>query len=322
MAKYIAKRIGFSILTILVLVTVTFFLMHLLPGDPFIGEKPINEATRKALYARYGLDQPLIVQYLKYVGNALRGDFGNSMVYQNKKVADIIGAAFPYSFELGLRALVWSLICGLLLGIVAALHHGRGWDRAATIIAVIGISVPSFILGALLQYFLGVLLSGWTQTHFGFRAVPVSGWETERDKILPAFVLGFGTLASISRMMRSSLLDVMGMDYIKTARSKGLNRREIVSRHMIRNAITPVLTILGPLTASLLTGAFVVENIFNIPGLGKYYISSIQSNDYTMIAGTTLFYGTFIVIANFIVDILIVLVNPTVRLGGKGGKKA
>lgn len=320
MLKYIGKRILFSFLTLLVLITITFFLMHLLPGDPFIGEKPISASTRAALYARYGLDQPVWVQYFKYLYNAFRFDFGDSMVYKSRAVTQIIGAAFPFSFELGLRALTWSLILGLILGIVSALHHGKGWDRAANIIAVIGISVPSFIMGALLQYFLGIVFSGWTQVHFGFRAFPVQGWETERDKFLPSFVLGFGTLATISKMMRSSMLDVMHMDYIKTARSKGLSKPAIVRKHMLRNAITPVLTILGPLTASLLTGAFVVENIFNIPGLGKYYISSIQSNDYTMIAGTTLFYGAFIVLANFIVDILMLIVNPNVRLQ-KGGKK-
>ncbi len=317
MKKYLVKRVLYSLITLWVLVTLTFFMMHLLPGDPFIGNKHLSETTKAALYAKYGLDQPYIVQYGKYIMNALRGDLGTSMIYTNKTVTSMIAQAFPFSFELGLRALIFALIGGIMLGIISALNAGTKWDTFAMIIAVIGVSVPSFIMGALLQYFLGIKFSDWSQATWGIRIFPVQGWNTEMDKLLPSFVLGFGTLATISRMMRSSLLDVKGLDYIKTARSKGVSESGIVMKHMIRNAISPVLTILGPLTAALLTGAFVVENIFNIPGLGKFFVTSIQSNDYTMIAGTTMFYGLFIICCNFLVDILYMLVDPNVKLNQK-----
>lgn len=316
MKKYLAKRLLLSILTLWVLITITFFMMHLLPGDPFIGEKPISDVTKEALYAKYGLDQPLPVQYIRYIGNVLQGDLGESMVYKGKAVTSMIAQAFPFSLDLGIRALIFALIGGVFLGIVAALNNGKKLDTTVMLLAALGISVPSFILGAVLQYLLGICLSGWTQGMWGFRMFPISGWNTEMDKIIPSFVLGFGTLATISRLTRTSFLDVIGLDYIKTAKAKGLPKGKIVVRHMLRNAISPVLTILGPLTAALLTGAFVVENIFNIPGLGKFFVSSIQSNDYMMIAGTTLFYGTFIVLANFLVDILYVVVDPNVKLAG------
>lgn len=315
MARYIGKRLIYSVLTLWVLITVTFFLMHCLPGDPFIGDKPITEVTRQALYAKYGLDQPVAVQYWKYLWSAVRGDFGESMVYKGKKVSDMIAQAFPFSFDLGMRALIFAVTAGILLGMTAALNAGKKWDTIAMAVSVIGVSVPSFIMGALLQYFIGVKLSGWTESMWGFRLLPISGWASFRHSLMPSFVLGFSSLASISRLMRTSLLDVSSMDYIKTAKSKGMPKRLIVWRHMFRNALSPVITVLGPMAASVLTGAFVVENIFNIPGMGKFFISGIQANDYTMIAGTTLFYGAFLILANLLVDIGYMLADPNVRLG-------
>ncbi len=315
MLKYIFKKLLYAVLTLLTLVTVTFFLMHLLPGDPFIGEQAIPESAKQALYAKYGLDQPVFVQYLKYLGNAVKGDFGDSMVFVGQPVKSIIRQAFPYSFDLGVRALAFAVTAGLFMGILASLNSGKALDFATMAIAAIGISVPSFILGSLLQYFLSIKLSGFTQEVFGFRMFPVEGWESFSQKLIPPFVLGFGQLAMIARLMRASMLEVLGQDYIKTARSKGVGGSALVTRHMLRNAILPIITVLGPLTASILTGAFVVENIFNIPGMGKYFVMSVQSNDYTMIAGTTLFYGTFLVGANFLVDIAYTLVDPNIRLG-------
>lgn len=319
MFRYIRKRLVYSVLTLWVLITITFTLMHSLPGDPFIGEKPLTQEAKTALYAKYGLDQPIMVQYVKYIGNAVRGDFGESMVYQGQKISDMIARAFPYSFDLGLRALTFAIIIGILLGMMAALNSGKKWDTTAMAISALGVSVPSFILGCLLQYFLGVKLSGWTEAMWGFRLLPISGWSSFRYSLMPAFVLGLGSLASISRLMRTSLLDVANMDYIKTARSKGLNKWQIVWKHMFRNAISPVITVLGPMAASILTGAFVVENIFNIPGMGKFFVSGIQSNDYPMIAGTTLFYGAFIILANLLVDIAYMVIDPNVRLGKNRG---
>lgn len=319
MFRYIRKRLFYSILTLLVLITITFFMMHSLPGDPFIGEKPLTQEAKAALYAKYGLDQPLFIQYVKYIGNAIKGDFGESIIYKGQKISNIIAHAFPYSFDLGIRALSFAIIAGILLGMVAALNHGKKWDTTAMIISAFGVSVPSFILGSLLQYFLGIQFSNWTEHMWGVRLLPVSGWESFRYSIMPAFVLGFGALASISRLMRTSLLEVANMDYIKTARSKGLNKWQILFKHMFRNSISPVITVLGPMAASILTGAFVVENIFNIPGMGKFFVNGVQSNDYPMIAGTTLFYGAFIIIANLLVDIFYMIIDPNIRLGKKTG---
>jgi oligopeptide transport system permease protein len=309
MAKYIAKRLLYALLTLLVLIALTFFMMRLLPGDPFIGEKAVPETTLKALNAKYGLDKPMIIQLGMYVTNIFKGDLGLSMYY-NRPVMDIIFQAFPYSLELGLRAIIFATIMGVLLGIVAAVKRGTKWDTAAMLLAVVGVSVPSFIIGALLQYFLGLKLFQAT----GIKFFPITGWNIASSKLLPSFALSFGTLATISRLMRTSMLDTLGQDYIKTAKSKGLSQKKIIWRHAVRNAIMPVITVLGPIAAGVLTGAFVVENIFAVPGMGKFFVISIQNRDYTMISGLTLFYGSFLVLANLIVDLLYGFIDPRVKL--------
>lgn len=309
MVKYVGKRILFAFLTLMVLIALTFFMMRLLPGDPFVGEKAIPETTLEALNQKYGLDKPVLQQLGMYVANIFKGDLGYSMYY-NRPVTDIIGQAFPYSFDLGIRAIIFATITGVLLGIVAAVKRGTVWDSTAMLLAVIGVSVPSFIIGALLQYFLGLKLFELT----GHKVFPITGWNTFASKILPAFALSFGTLATISRLMRTSMLDTLGQDYIKTAKSKGLSQKKIIWKHAVRNAIMPVVTVLGPITASVLTGAFVVENIFSIPGMGKFFVISIQNRDYTMISGLTLFYGAFLVIANLVVDLLYGFIDPRVKL--------
>lgn len=314
MLRYIAKRIGYSLLTLWALITITFFLMHLLPGDPFLGEKPISDSVKAALYARYGLDQPIYVQYLRYMENILHGDLGSSLVYSGQSVSSMIAAAFPYSFDLACRALAFSIPTGILIGILAALHRGGKWDTFALVLTALGVSIPSFVMASVLQYYLGVVLSGWTNQMWGFRVFPISGWGTPQQAILPCFVLGFATLAEIIRMTRSSLLEVSGQDYIKTAKAKGLSQGKIVWRHILRNALCPIITILGPLVASCFTGSFVIENIFNIPGIGNFMVMGIQTNDYMVTAGSTIFYGALIVGANFIVDLLYMVIDPNIRL--------
>lgn len=316
MLRYILKRIGYSILTLWVLVTLTFLLMHLLPGDPFVGQRAIPENIRQSLYQKYGLDKPLYVQYIKYLGNTLHGDFGDSLQYKNRPVTGIILQAFPYSFDLGLRALIFATIAGVCLGTIAAIKHGKKWDTATMIIAVIGVSVPGFIMGALLQYGISLKLTKFIQWAFNtdFKLLPISGWRSASHKILPPFALGLASLATMARLMRTSMLDVIGQDYIKTAKAKGLNKFAITWHHSIRNAILPVITVLGPIAAAILTGAFVIENVFNIPGMGKFFVQSVQTNDYPMITGTTIFYGAFLIIANMIVDIVYGFVDPRIRL--------
>ncbi len=310
MLKYIVKRLFYALLTLLTLCAITFFMMRLLPGDPFIGEKAIPEATMKALNAKYGLDKPVMTQFAMYLGNILKGDLGLSMYYSNTPVTNKIIQAFPYSFDLGIRALIFATITGVFLGIVAAVKRGTVWDTLTMLIAIIGVSVPSFIVGSLLQYVLGLQLFQLT----GVKVFAIYGWQSFNSKLLPAFALSFGSMATVSRLMRTSMLDVLGQDYIKTAKSKGLSQKKIIWKHAVRNAIMPVITVLGPIAAAVLTGAFVVESIFSIPGMGKFFVNSIKVQDYTMISGITLFYGAFLVIANLIVDLAYGFIDPRVKL--------
>lgn len=303
MAKYIAKRLIISVITIFVLVTIVFFLVKMIPGDPFTDGK-LSEDTVARMMAYYGLDKPLSEQYFTYMGNLLHGNFGYSLRYSAREVNEIIATAFPYSADLGIRALIFALVSGLLLGIVAALNHNKGLDHFSIFVAIIGISVPSFVVGALLQYFLSVKLG----------ILPVARWTSFKHTLLPSFALGLHTLAVIARMMRANMLDVIGQDYIKTAKSKGLSKIQIVFKHQLRNAILPIVTLLGPQVASLLTGTFVVEQIFAIPGLGGYYVLAVQNLDYSLTLGLTVFYGSFLVLMNLLVDIAYGFVDPRIRI--------
>ena len=301
--KYIVKRFFISLITIWILATITFFLVRVLPGDPFSSDK-ITPEIKANMMKYYGMDKSVPEQYVKYMGNLLKGDLGYSLKYKNRSVGNMIKEAFPKSAELGLRSLIFAVILGLFLGIVAALNHNKFWDNASMIIAVIGVSVPSFIIGGLIQYFFGVYL----------RVLPVAQWKSFAHTIMPTFALGLGTVAQLARLMRTSMLDVVGQDYIKTAKAKGLSPTQVTYRHQIRNAILPVVTVLGPLAAALLTGTFVIEQIFAIPGLGRHYVISIQNLDYTMVLGLTIFFGAFLVFMNFLVDIAYGFVDPRIRL--------
>lgn len=276
-----------------------------------MGDKTVTGAALENMKAKYGLDKPVIVQYFIYLGNCVRGDLGTSITY-NKAVRDIISEAFLVSADLGIRALIFAVIAGILLGMVAAVKRGSVWDSVSMFIAMIGVSVPSFIMGALFQYFLALQL----RKVLGFALFPVQGWGDFSKTILPSFALGLGSLATVSRLMRTSMLDVLNQDYIKTAKAKGLSQTKIILRHTVRNAIMPVLTILGPTVASVLTGTFVIESIFNIPGLGKYFVMSIKDLDYTMISGTTVFYGALLIFCTLVVDLLYGLIDPRVKLEG------
>ncbi len=314
MARYVLKRIGYAVLTLFALVTITFFLMRLLPGKPFIGDKTPSPAVMANMEAKYGLDKPVPVQYIMYLGNCVKGDLGTSITYE-KPVMDIVLDAFVVSADLGIRALIFAVIAGILLGAVAAIKRGTAWDTISMFIALIGVSVPSFILGALLQYFLSLQLNAFLREAFNMKNfLPVQGWGSFKQTILPAFALGMSSLATVSRLMRTSMLDVLNQDYIKTAKAKGLSQGKILWRHALRNAIMPVVTIIGPTVASVLTGTFVIESIFNIPGLGRYFVTSIKDLDYTMISGTTIFYGALLVVCTLVVDLLYGLIDPRVKL--------
>ena len=306
MLKYIGKRLVAAVLSLVALITVVFFLVRLMPGEPFTSAK-LTQQVADNMRHYYGFDKPLIVQYFQYIGNLLRGDFGYSMKYTNKTVNDIIGQTFPFSADLGIRALVLAISVGLILGILSALHRGKTIDFVCVLVAIIGTSMPDFIVGALLQYFFGIK----------WGLLPVARYLGFEYTILPSIGLAFYTLAQVSRIMRASMLEVVQQDYIKTARAKGLSDLRITARHQIRNAIMPVITVLGPTVAAVLTGTFVIESIFAIPGMGKYYVESVANNDYSMILGMTVFYGSFLSLCNLIVDILYGVVDPRVRVGSR-----
>lgn len=304
MRKYIVKRVIAAILTMWVLITAVFFLVRLMPGDPFQNPKMTAE-VRANLESYYGFDKPLIVQYGVYMKNLLQGDFGYSMKFTNKTVNTIIGDTFPFSADLGIRALVLALSFGLVLGIISARNRGKKLDFFCVIIAVLGTSIPDFIMGAILQYGFGIK----------WGLLPVAQYNGFEYTILPACALAFYTLASVSRIMRASMLEVSQQDYIKTARSKGVSEMRITCKHQIRNAIMPVMTVMGPTVASVLTGTFVIEAIFAIPGMGKYYVESVSNNDYSMVLGMTIFYGVFLIFCNLVVDIMYGVADPRVRIG-------
>lgn len=309
MLRYIIKRIFIAFLTLLVIATLTFFLMKLIPGSPFTNPK-IKLEIRMALERQYGLDRPILEQYVMYLKNVLKGDFGTSMKYPGRSVTQMILDKFPHSFALGWRATVFAVSLGLFFGIIAALNHEGILDYLTMFIAIVGVAVPSIVLGPLLAYILGVNL-GW---------FPVAVDGTEWSMVLPSVTLGLGSLATISRLMRTTTLEVLNQDYIQTAKAKGLSKTQIVFKHVIRNAIMPVITVLGPLFAALITGSIVIEGIFAVPGLGKYFVSSIYEQDYPMVMGITLFYAVLIIFSILLVDLAYGFIDPRLRVSSKGGK--
>lgn len=302
MAKYILNRVLVAILTMFVLATATFFLLRIIPGDPFAGPKVIPE-IKERLRIHYGLDKPLAEQYFIYMGNILRGDFGYSLAKRGHRVNKVIKDAFPQSLDLGIRAMIMSIIFGLFFGIIAALNRGKPLDYLTVVLVLIGISVPSFVVAALLQYFFGVYL----------KILPVARYDTFLHTLMPSFALSLGTMAVLARYMRASMLEVKTADYIKTARAKGLRNTQIVIHHQVRNALFPILTILGPAIAMVLTGSFIIESIFAIPGLGRHYVLAIQNLDYTLVMGLTLFFGFFLIVMNLLVDFTYGIIDPRVR---------
>ena len=317
MRNYIIKRILLAIVTIFVVMTITFFMMHAIPGTPFsTGNDTMSAESLEVLMNRYGLDQPLYKQYLRYVTNILKGDFGVSMSNGYRSVSDIILTAFPVSADLGIRALIFGTIAGILLGIEAALHRGKPVDHLSTIVAIIGISVPSFVLGTVFQTILGLGFSSWFKAvfHTDYQVFPIARWQSFRYTLIPSFVLGMGTVAGLARLMRTSMLDVIGQDYVKTAKSKGISNFAIVWKHEVRNAMMPVVTVLGRMIGGVVTGSYIIESQFAIPGLGKYLVNSITARDYTMTMGLTVFYSIFIVGSMLLVDLMYCVIDPRVRI--------
>lgn len=305
MLKYVVKRIIYMFITIFCIATATFFLMRSIPGDPLSSmAQTLPEQTKANYYAKYGLDKPLFTQYLMYMKNLVKGDLGDSNVYPGRSVGGVIAETSPVSATIGGPALVIGLLIGVCLGIIAALKKNQWPDYVVMVIAIMGITIPVFVLVSLMQYFFSIKL-GW---------LPSSGWGEPKHLIMPVIVLSFSTIATYARYIKSSMLDVLDQDYILTARSKGLSEGQIVRRHVLRNSLLPAVTILSGRIVGIFTGAFIVEKMFTIPGIGFYYISSINNNDYTMTMGTTVFYAALFVVMQLVVDFVYMLVDPRIRI--------
>ncbi|MGI8603112.1 MAG: ABC transporter permease [Verrucomicrobiales bacterium] len=304
MRRFLLSRLVQSVLTLFAIVTVTFLLVHAAPGGPFKSERAVSPHIRKQLLAAYGLDQPLPVQYGRYLGNLLRGDLGVTTKYEGWTVGEIIRSAFPVSLQLGLTALTIALLIGLPIGIVAAVRRNSALDYAPMALAMIGICLPTFVMGPILALVLGIKLNFFN----------VAGWYDKTDWVLPSLTLGLYYAAYISRMARAGVLEVLGSDFIRTARAKGVPGSAVVLRHSLKVGLTPVVAYLGPALAGLVTGSFVVETVFQLPGLGQHFVAAARNSDYTLLLGVTVFYATLLIGANILVDLLQAWMNPRIRL--------
>ena len=304
MTNYLIKRILSAVFTIYLVATITFFIMYLVPGGPFLSEKSPSPTILAAMNEKYGLDKPVIVQYKNYMVKLVQGDLGISIKKVGRSIMQIIAETFPVSAKVGGISILIALFFGIPMGAVAAVNRGKWIDHVLIFISTVGIAIPGFVVATTLMLFFGVKL----------KILPTYGLSTPLHYILPAFTLSFYPMSYMSRLMRSSMLDVLGQDYMRTAKAKGVSNFMILFKHGLRNAILPIITFVGPLLAYILTGSFVVERIFTIPGLGGEFISSITNRDYPMIMGTTIFLASLLVIMNVLVDIAYKLVDPRIQL--------
>ncbi|GAA0124666.1 MULTISPECIES: ABC transporter permease [Clostridium] len=315
MLKFTLKRLGYMFVTLFIAITITFMLIHAIPGDPLASmARNLPPQIKANYYQKYGLNEPVIVQYQKFIKNALHGDLGESITYAGRSVTESITSYAPISAKIGIQAIAIGFTLGILLGIIAAFNRGKWPDYLVMFIAILGISVPSFVIGALLQFFFTVKWMLLPST--GWAGFGISGLKYT---VLPTIALSFGSIATYARYMRANCLDVIGQDYILTAKSKGVSKVSLIWKHVIRNAILPAITLLGPQIANIFTGSFVIESIFAIPGLGQYFVSSINDRDYPMVMGQTIFISFLFIFSLFVVDIVYGLVDPRIRVSG--GKK-
>jgi oligopeptide transport system permease protein len=305
MTRYVAKRVAYMLVTLFVIASITFFISKLLPGTPFADDK-LTPQVRAQLFAKYGLDEPLYVQYAKYMVNIAQGDLGNSFYFESRPVTQMILQGLPVSMFVGVQAVIFGLVVGLVLGIVAALRHNTFWDTVAVVLAVVGVSVPTFVLGPILQYWLGVRLG----------LFPIAFFESWMHSVLPSLVLSVFVISTVARFIRSEMLEVMGQDYVTLAKAKGLSGLAVIIRHVLRNSLIPLVTVVAPLTVYVITGSLVVEQIFQVPGIGEFFVTSVFVSDYSMILGTTLFFSVMFILALLIQDILYGIIDPRIRVSG------
>ena len=304
MAKYLLKRIFYMILTLFLVATITFFLMKMMPGSPYANEAKMTATQKAIMNKQYGLDKPVIEQYITYLAGAAHGDFGISFQYSYQPVSSLIGARLGASAQLGLQALVVGIILGIIIGSIAAMNQGTWIDSTATIVSIIGKSVPNFVLAVLLQYYIGLKL-GW---------FPIAGWGEAAQTIMPTIALSVGPLAETARFVRTEMVDTLSSDYVELGKAKGLSRIEVIRKHTLRNSMIPLVTLIGPYAVALMTGSMVIENIFNIPGIGEQFTKSILTNDYPTIMGVSMVYCFGLVVILLITDIVYGLIDPRIRL--------
>lgn len=303
-ASYLFKKLLFLFISLFLVATLTFFMMKAIPGNPFLQEQAVPEEILKSMFKHYGLNDPLLVQYIKYLKGIVTFDLGPSFKYEGRTVNDIISEGFPVSMILGVQALILSFLSGITLGTIAAFFQNKWQDKASILFATIGISVPNFILASFLQYFLALKLD----------LFPVARWGDFSHTILPTLALSALPTAFIARLVRSNMIEIMHQDYILTAKAKGLSSFRIVTKHIIKNSILPSITYLGPLSSQILTGSFIVERIFGIPGLGGWFVTSITNRDYTVIMGVTIFYSFILLVTVFVLDLLYPLLDPRIKI--------
>lgn len=303
MTRFIARRLLETIPVLFIIATMAFFMVRLAPGGPFSAEKKIPAPILKQLEAYYGFDKALPVQYVEYLWHVLHGDLGPSTKYEGRSVNELIGASFPVSLELGCYALAVALVVGLIAGIIASSKPNSLRDYIPISLSMVGICIPTFVMGPLLLLVFGVMLGMFN----------ASGWDTGRDRVLPSLTLGFYYAAYVARLTRGGMLEVLSQDFIRTARAKGASGSRIMLKHALKGGLIPVISFLGPAAAGLITGSFVIETIFDIPGLGRFFIQSVFNLDYSLILGTVLFYATLVIVFNLVVDVLLVLLNPKMR---------
>ncbi len=305
MIRYVATRVAYMLGTLFVIASVTFFISKMLPGTPFADDK-LTPQIREQLFEKYGLDEPLYVQYAKYMLNMAQGDLGNSFYFEGRPVLQMILERFPVSAFIGVQAVIFGLVVGLVLGIIAALRHNTVWDTLAVVVAVVGVSVPTFVLGPILQYWLGLKLG----------LFPIAFFESWHHSVLPSLALSVFVISTVARFIRTEMLEVMGQDYVTLARAKGLSGLAVILRHVLRNSLIPLVTVLAPLTIYLVTGTLIVEQIFAVPGIGEQFVTSVFVSDYSMILGTTMFFSVFFILALLIQDILYGIIDPRIRVIG------
>jgi oligopeptide transport system permease protein len=305
MIRYVARRLVYMVAALFIIVSVTFFISKAVPGTP-IADPKLSPQVREQMFEKYGLDEPLYVQYVKYMANVAQGDLGNSYYFEGRPVSQMILQRLPVSAFIGIQAVIFGLFIGMVLGIVAALRHNTVWDTLAVVVAILGVSVPSFVLGPILQYWLGLKL-GW---------FPIAFFESWIYSVLPSLALAVFVISTVARFMRTEMLEVMGQDYITLAKAKGISGLGVILKHVLRNAMIPLVTVMAPLTIYIITGSLVIEQIFAVPGIGEQFVQSILVNDYAMILGTTIFFSVLFILALLIQDIMYGIIDPRIRVAG------